>query len=453
MKGKKYNVIPYCEERLGNKLNGKEVSKIEMKDGYCVYGYDKDGRIRLVEHAVTSLKKFYDFECYDYEGEIIYKYDCSLTSSIFVSVNIFEGDQIRETYKICENDSWSHDDYIYQGDTLSRIDVCMKDIYGEMWEWQEYFYYDNKKKLKIIQCEESGYRTNFFCDRKLNYKKVEGNLEKKITESCQNIYLDSHDIIIEGIEITLDSIVENPEIRIEIIYDNKEQQLETGKCVSENAVVLREFPLDDLETEKMINSILKVIVKLWEENLLDEDVYVSVAKGGVDILEEKEKLPRWFKKNIKIYFEEGKICYKNLGNEKIPARKSIREIYMDMKKAVNRGNNLQNQIEIFEGMCKVPVDNSSYGEDVFIMTAEGILFKDKLMFGVSLVRQIPYEDEFIQVGMDIVYELDDSNKTIGETFWSDTVEGDFFQFVKGTATYELLCKKKVYDIDTFIRET
>ena len=452
-KGKKYNVIPYCEERLGNKLNGKEIAEIEMKDGYCVYCFDKEGRIRLVEHAVSSLKKFYYFELYDYEGEKIYAYYCSLISCSYASVNIFEGDKIRESYKIYEDDRWSYDNYIYQGDNLSRINVCIQDIYGERREWQENFFYDKKKKLKIIQQEESGHRRNSFCDRKLNYKKIEADLGKQIKESCQKIYLSNKDVKIQSIEITLDSIEKISRISIQLIFENKEQQLEAGNYVSENKILLRDFPLDDFEIKKVINSILRVIVNLWEEKVLDEDVHVGVAKEGVDILKGEEKLPRWLQNNSQIYFLDGKICYKNIMSEKMATTKSIQEIYMDMKKAVNKRMDLQKQIEIFEEICKIPVDNNSDGEDLFVVKAETILFNEKLMFGFSLIRQIPCDDEFVQVGMDIIYELDDNNKIIAETFWSDEVKDDFFRFVKGTDIYELLCKKKVYDIDIFIRET
>lgn len=117
VKGEKYNVIPYWQERLGNKLNGKIVDEIEMKDGYCVYGFDEEGRIRLIERTCTSFRNFYDFECYDYIG-----------------------DKIKETYTIYEKNRWSYNNYIYDREFLSRIDVCALDIYGEMRKWHENFF-------------------------------------------------------------------------------------------------------------------------------------------------------------------------------------------------------------------------------------------------------------------------------------------------------------------------
>ncbi|MCD7836479.1 MAG: hypothetical protein LUG83_07525 [Lachnospiraceae bacterium] len=448
VKGKKYNVIPYREERLGNRLKGKEIAEIEMKDGYCVYGYDEEGRIRLVEHACTSFEKFYNFECYDYVGEKVYAYSCSLLSSSYVSVNIFEGDKIQETYKIYKDNRWSYDNYIYSGDNLSSINVCIQDIHGEMREWHENFFYDEKKKLKIIQREEAGHRQNSFCDRKLNYKKIEKALEEQIKEACQKINLSDNSVKIASIETSLDSIEEIPRINSKFVFENREKHLKIQSHISENKIVLRDFPLDDFEIERVINSIFRVIVNLWEENVLEEDIYARVVKEG-DIL--KEKLPGWLKNNSQIYFSEGKICC--VKSKKKVTSKSIQEIYMDMKKAVNRKKDLQKQIEIFEEICKIPVDNDSDGEDLFIVSAETILFKEKLMFGFSLIRQIPCEDEFVQVGMDIVYELDDNNRTVAETYWSDEIEEDFFRFAKSTEIYELLCKQEIYDINIFIRET
>lgn len=453
VKGQKYNVIPYRQERLGNKLNGKIVDEIEMKDGYCVYGFDEEGRIRLIERACTSFKNFYDFECYDYIGDKIYEYLCSLISSVRVGINIFEGDKIKETYTIYEKNRWSYDNYIYDKEFLSRIDVSVLDIYGKIRKWHEKFFYDDKKKVIVIQQEENGHRLNRFCYKKMNYKKMEGILKEQIKESCQMIYQESNSIQIDSIEIAVDSVYEIPMLNIKYMHEKNRQKAEKVSNITENEIVLQKFPLDDFEMEAVINSVLKVIVSLWEENVLYEDVQVKVIKEGVTILENENKLPRWLKNNSQIYFNEGKICYKNLKYEKRVEPKSIREIYKDMKKMLNKRECLEKQIEIFEKINKIPADNYFNGEELFVMNAETILYKERLMFGFSLIRQIPCEDEFVQIGINMVYELNDNNKTVSEMYWSNEIKSDFFSFVKETEIYRLLCKEKVYDVNIFWEET
>lgn len=95
----------------------------EIKQDITVrYGEEK------AKSAIQEMTKtFWDLQQFESKGPSV--------ENLIGSVNIFEGDKIRESYKIYEDDRWSYNNYIYQGDNLSRINVCIQDIYGERREW------------------------------------------------------------------------------------------------------------------------------------------------------------------------------------------------------------------------------------------------------------------------------------------------------------------------------
>lgn len=99
-KGRKYDVFPYSEERIGNKTKGKEVDEIEMKDNNFIFYFDAEGRIRLVEEACTFLKRISDCECYEYVNDKIYAYYGSSIGARRICLALYEGDMIKKIFCI-----------------------------------------------------------------------------------------------------------------------------------------------------------------------------------------------------------------------------------------------------------------------------------------------------------------------------------------------------------------
>lgn len=48
--------------------------KFEMKDSFFRYGFDSQGKIRIIENASEFLNDVHNFEIYDYEEDAIYSY-------------------------------------------------------------------------------------------------------------------------------------------------------------------------------------------------------------------------------------------------------------------------------------------------------------------------------------------------------------------------------------------
>lgn len=444
-KGKKYEVVPYEEERLGHKRKGQEVDEIKMEDDYFIYHFDEEGRIRLIEEACTSLKKLCYFDCYEYMGNRIYSYRVTSTGLANVRLCFLENNQIQERYSVFGRNGFSYERYIYRGEILIQIDEYFQGRSDkEPRRAQEIFYYDRKNNLRMVQKLENN-RLNCYCSVKVNGKKTEAGLEKLITEAAHEFF-PGNGRRADFLQISLDS-AENPSIHISYGFEKPVQ----------NTMLLREFPLDIFEKEKIINSILKAVLHLWDEKELEEKICVEIRSDGTNILEDERKLPGWLKKNPQICFRDGKICYEFIEKQNIPESRNIREIFRDLKKEAVKDSGLQRLTGIFEKMGQVPVKNAGDGDgdDLFFMQAESIMDGKKLMFGFSLVRQVLLEDkdEFYQLELQAVYELTSDNKMIADTYWSDQVEGDFFAFVRNTDAYKLLCEEKICNVHVFLEQT
>lgn len=442
-KGKKYSVIPYSEERLGNKLSGKIVDEIEMKDNNYIYYFDAQGKIRLIEEACSFLGKIYSFEYYDYYDDKIYQYRGNLSRFGSVKLSILDNDKIQESYIMYEPGHFVYERYLYKDNILSQINVYRSEN-GKVREWHENFYFDNSK-LKLIQRIEGIYKLNCYCNEKINYKKIANDLENQIVK----IYPEGKTSVLT-IWLNLESEISNIELMFGIVdkeYATKEENI--------NEIPLRKFSLDCQEKEKILNTVLKAIVRLWNSKSLEDNVYLRIIKDGSNILENDSIIPNWVKNDLQISFDKDLIRYKYIKKAEQVKSKTPRELAEDLKKSTNKKMSLECLLDIFEGISKIPVKDISEEniEELFLMQAETVLFNKNLMFGISLIRQIPFEEEFLQLGIEVLFELDDKNKMVSSHWWSDKVEGDFFSFVKSTDIYLSESKKKVYDIRIFLEET
>ena len=73
---------------------------------------------------------------------------------------------------------------------------------------------------------------------------------------------------------------------------------------------------------------------------------------------------------------------------------------------------LEDMVAIFEDLCREPVGD----EMILFETGTFTGISDKPLFQLSLVRQVPNEDEeFYQVHLDIFYEASHENKIFSES--------------------------------------
>lgn len=449
-KGRKYDVFPYQEERIGNKTKGKEIDEIEMKDDNFIFYFDESGRIRLVEEASTFLKRICDFECYEYVDNRIYAYYGSLSGVRRISVGLYKDGKIMEKYTMYSVERYSYEKYVYNDNLLNCIETCVYEVRKETRKWKHKFYFDQKNNLKLIQKIEGSWRENSYSTVKINNKKLEVCIERQVIDLWQTMFSKVHNMDNSVVVINLN--LENDISDIDFFFEvHGEMQILEKKY----NLPIRDLPLDRDEKEKIVYSVLKVMVRLWDEKCLDEKVCLKIIKDGVNILNEKKALPRWVQKNSQLVFGIDTIRYQHLDEEQKFETKKVKELFKDLQKSTNKEMFLPELVTHFEEMSKVIAKDASYDflEDMFIVQAEVVTYQNKLMFAFSLVRQVPCKEEFVQLGMEVIYELNDANKSGAHFCRSEDVEGDFFSYVRSTDVYNLQCKDQVYDVRIFFEET
>lgn len=422
-KGRKYDVFPYQEEMHGDKTKGKVVDEIEMKNDNFIFYFDDADRIVLVKEASTFLKRICDFECYEYVDGKVYAYYGSLSTARRICLAIYEEDKIIEKYSIYSLERYGYEKYVYKDNVLSYIEVCIYEEKKEPRKWCKNFYFDSRNNLKLIQCVSGKWRQNYYCTVKIKYKKLEEAIEHEVMDLYQFMLHKVGTIKESVIEVVLNMEENISDIDFFVEWNGQIQELNKRYNIP-----IREFPLDRDEQERIVNSVLKSIVRLWEEKNLSQEVSFRIKKDGVNILTESNILPRWLKKTPELICDTDTIQYQYRGeNEKVEMKK-IKEIYKDFKKSTNNEMSFPDLVDHFERMSKVVAEDATYEylDDNFLMQAESIQHKNKLMFAISLIRQIPHHDEFYQLGMDVIYERKDVNKLMAYSCWSDDVEGDFF---------------------------
>ena len=449
-KGRMYDVFPYQEERLGDKTKGKVVKEIEMKDGNFIFYFDENNRIRLVEEACTFLKTLYSYECYEYVGNKIYKY-CGVLSGVNrISIGIYENNKLMETYSMYSWERRAYEKYIYNGDLLCYIETYVFEERKANRQRKEQFYFNEKGDLQLIQRIRGAWKENTYSVVKINNKKLESAIDHQVTAMWKDLQcqINSLESPVIGINLNLENDISD----IDFFFESKGEMQILDKKYN---IRIRDLPLDNDEKEKIINIVLKTMLRLWDEKCLDEQVCLRIKMDGVNILNKENILPRWMKKNLQLVVCEDVIRYRHLDEKQKSKEKRIKEIFMDLKKSVNKDKTLSDLVTCFEQMGKVIAKDANYEslDDMFLMEAETVSYKDRLMFGFSLIRQIPYKEEFLQLGMEVIYELNDRNRLISHSCWDEDVDGDFFTYVRSTDAYNIGCKDSVYDVHLFLNET
>ena len=93
---------------------------------------------------------------------------------------------------------------------------------------------------------------------------------------------------------------------------------------------------------------------------------------------------------------------------------------------------LEEMVAIFEELCREPIEN----EMVLFETGTFTAISDKPMFQLSLVRQVPNEDEeFNQIHLDIFYEASRENQSFSESTWDEDLEENIFDYIRASEVF------------------
>ncbi len=119
-----------------------------------------------------------------------------------------------------------------------------------------------------------------------------------------------------------------------------------------------------------------------------------------------------------------------------------------LKNNISANNTLDEIIDVFEEMCKTPLEDlllNEYG--VYDFTGEDLFYYD-------LVRQYPDGDgEYYQLRVSIMFSPDKENRDLEDTLWSDDTNESFFDYIRKSSGYDYAKNHKIKSIDIRIDQT
>ncbi len=116
---------------------------------------------------------------------------------------------------------------------------------------------------------------------------------------------------------------------------------------------------------------------------------------------------------------------------------------------ISTDNSLDEIINIFDKMCKTPV------EDDMLLNEYGVYdFTGEDLFYYDLVRQYPDgEDEYYQLRVSIMFSPDEENRLLQDTLWGNDSTENFFDYIKKSDGYAYAKTHKLKSIDIRIDQT
>ena len=73
---------------------------------------------------------------------------------------------------------------------------------------------------------------------------------------------------------------------------------------------------------------------------------------------------------------------------------------------------------------------------------------------ISVARQYDtYDDEYMQLRVNIVFEKNNDTPDILDSIWSDMIDGSIFDYIRESEVYEWAKNKKIKDVTVNLDET
>ena len=111
---------------------------------------------------------------------------------------------------------------------------------------------------------------------------------------------------------------------------------------------------------------------------------------------------------------------------------------------------LEDMVAIFEDLCREPFDDEMILFEVGTFTN----VSDKPLFQLSLVRQVPNEDEeFYQVHLDIIYEASRENQIFSESTWDEDLEENIFDYIRASEVFAYAREQEYQEVKIYMDQT
>ena len=120
-----------------------------------------------------------------------------------------------------------------------------------------------------------------------------------------------------------------------------------------------------------------------------------------------------------------------------------------LKDNISTDNTVDEIINVFEEMCKTPVE-----EDLLLLEYGVYDFTGEELFYFDLVRQYPDgEGEYYQLRVSLMFSPDEINRELQDTLWSDDTSENFFDYIRKSSGYEYAKNHIIKSIDIRIDQT
>lgn len=277
-KGYLLDVLPFEHELSGYKLHKKTLQRMVMENNHMIYYFNKDDKVCLVEEACTFLKKIEYYTLYDYHENYIFKSQCQSYKLTNVSLYFIENGKISEGYFYAKR-SHIYEQYVYNGEQLEKIIyTCFEHELETVINYENYFYYNEKNNLKLIQkVHSNGYAVNIYANIKINYKKLKTYLYDALKENIL-LFFHSHNkesIETLGIRLWMDYLEPMLDINFRIAGDIKFSVSEWSYPSVSN-IQITDVPLDNAQQDKIVQLIYGILAELIDAETIQSGIKLKV---------------------------------------------------------------------------------------------------------------------------------------------------------------------------------
>ena len=110
---------------------------------------------------------------------------------------------------------------------------------------------------------------------------------------------------------------------------------------------------------------------------------------------------------------------------------------------------LEEIVDVFEQMCSLPLESDM----ILFETGTFTSWASEPMFEISLVRQLPNDDEFYQIHVDILYKPTNENKMFSEATWNEDLSENIFDYIRNSEVFAYAKNKEYIKVEIYSDET
>jgi len=121
-----------------------------------------------------------------------------------------------------------------------------------------------------------------------------------------------------------------------------------------------------------------------------------------------------------------------------------------LRERISDKMSLEDMVAIFEDLCREPIDDEMILFEVGTFTS----IADKPLFQLSLIRQVPDEDEeYYQVHLDILYEASRENQIFHESTWDEDLEENIFDYIRASEVFNYAKEQEYQAVKMYMDQT